>query len=228
MNTQLAKVLFNYRVTPQLTTWISPAELLHRQPRTRLDLLRPNTPLRVEEKQQVQKRKHDLKARARLFQNGDLVYVKNFSPGPQWVPGKVIEVSGPVSYVIQLNDGRQRRCHLRARMGDADTEEMSQIIPEDSIPFTPRTTSMATETATRNPYCSVRNWNLWTDRSTSMPTFPSVNDSGHRYPRRNRKPREHFESGTNWTVRTDLLLCMHAHFLCLCYAIVSVLIFCFF
>ena len=78
MNTQLAQGLFTYRVMPQSTTGVSPAELLlHRQPRTRLDLLRPNTPLRVEEKQQVQKRKHDSKSKTRSFQNGDLVYVKN-------------------------------------------------------------------------------------------------------------------------------------------------------
>ena len=175
MNTRLAKVFYTYRVTPQSTTGISPAELLlHRQPRTHLDLLHPNTPLRVE---QVQKQKYDLKARSRSFQNGDLVYVKNFSPGPQWVPGNVLEVSGPVSYVIQLNNGRQRRCHidhLRAQLGDTDTDEMSQIIPEDSIPFVPTTTETATptvqsetETTTSEPIVPT---------TTSTPTFSAVDD----------------------------------------------------
>ena len=60
MNTRLAKVLFLYRITPQGTTGVSPAELLlGRRPHTRLDLLRPNTAGRVEERQQQQKQQHD-------------------------------------------------------------------------------------------------------------------------------------------------------------------------
>ena len=56
MNTHLAKVLFSYRITPQGTTGVSPAELLlGRRPHTWLDLLRPNTAGRVEERQQQQK-----------------------------------------------------------------------------------------------------------------------------------------------------------------------------
>ena len=54
----LAKVLFSYRVTPQTTTGISPAELLlGRLPRTRLDLLKPHLAERVERKQ-TRKRGH--------------------------------------------------------------------------------------------------------------------------------------------------------------------------
>ena len=68
MNARLAKVLFTYRTTPHATTGISPAELLlGRSPRTRLDLLRPNTPERVEEKQQQQKKKHDVRAKPRIY-----------------------------------------------------------------------------------------------------------------------------------------------------------------
>ena len=214
MNTRLAQVLFTYRVTPQSTTGVSPAELLlHRQPRTRLNLLRPNSPLRVEEKQEVQKRKHDTKSRTRSFQSGDLVFVKNFNPGPQWIPGEVKEVSDPVSYVIQLKDGRQRRCHvdhLHARTGDTDTEEMSQIITEDSIPSTPPATPTNTETpAPETPDTptnqsetetvspeSIVPTTTTTTTSPTTPTLSSVDDSGHRYPRRNRKQREHFQTGT--------------------------------
>ena len=87
-------------------------------------------------------------------------------------------------------------------MGDADTDEVSQIIPEDSIHFTPTTTYTTTETATTvtptvQPETETTTSELIVSTTTSMPTFPSVDDSGHRYPRRNRKPREHFEPGTN-------------------------------
>ena len=51
MNARLAKVLFNYRIAPQSTTGVSPAELLlGRTPRTRLNLLKPNTAERVKSK----------------------------------------------------------------------------------------------------------------------------------------------------------------------------------
>ena len=41
------------------------------------------------------------------------VYVKDF-PSKKWVPGKVIEIRGPLSYLIQLSDGRVRRRHVDA------------------------------------------------------------------------------------------------------------------
>jgi len=42
LDTQLAKFLFRYRITPHATTGVPPAELLmQRKPRSRLDLLRP-------------------------------------------------------------------------------------------------------------------------------------------------------------------------------------------
>ena len=68
MTSRLSKVLLAYRMTPQSTTGNSPAEmLLGRRPRTRLDLLKPNTAERVERRQQEQKIWHDKSVRSRLF-----------------------------------------------------------------------------------------------------------------------------------------------------------------
>ena len=68
MNKRLAKVLFSYRITPQGTTGLAPAELLlGRCRRTQLDLLRPNMADRVEERQRQQKKQHDSKAKARIY-----------------------------------------------------------------------------------------------------------------------------------------------------------------
>ena len=95
-------------MTPQSTTGVSPYELLlGRRPRTRLDLLRPNTAERVEQKQHQQKVRHDTNTRVRTFEVGSTVFVKNFGPGRKWLPGKVTKVTGPVSYQIELTDGRQ-------------------------------------------------------------------------------------------------------------------------
>ena len=49
VRSRLAKFLFAYRLTPQSTTGVSPAEmLLGKRPRSRLDILRPLTAKRVE------------------------------------------------------------------------------------------------------------------------------------------------------------------------------------
>ena len=107
VNTRLAKVLFNYRITPQATTGISPSELmLGRRPRTRLDLCKPHTAVHVEEKQLQQKVVHDKKAKAMV---GDQVFVKNFSGNRRWLPGEIMKKTGPVSFHVRLEDGRVRR-----------------------------------------------------------------------------------------------------------------------
>ena len=126
MNNRLAEVLFTYRITPQSTTGVTPAELLlGKRPRTRLDLLKPHMAERVESKQQEQKAKHDSTARSRAFQTGDAVFVKNFVGGHRWLPGKISKKTEPVSFHVQLEDGRQRRCHqdhLRSRVVDDGTQ----------------------------------------------------------------------------------------------------------
>ena len=40
------------------------------------------------------------------------VYVKNFGRGSPWLPGVVQEARGPVSYTVELEDGRVVRRHV--------------------------------------------------------------------------------------------------------------------
>ena len=57
IRTRLAQVLLTYCLTPQSITGISPSELLlGRRPRSRQDLLKPNTAKRVESNQKNRKR----------------------------------------------------------------------------------------------------------------------------------------------------------------------------
>ena len=190
MNTRLAKVLLTYRMTPQSTTGISPSELLlGRRPRTRLDLLKPHTAERVENRQQQQKTKHDSIAKSRKFQVGDTVFLKNHGIGHNWLPGTIIKTTGPVSYSVRLEDGRVRRCHqdqLRSRVTDEDTQEMSEVMQDDSVPSAIPVTVESTVTPQ-------------SDIPHSEPTEPqsSATSVTHTYPRRNRKPREWFEPGSN-------------------------------
>ena len=68
IRSQIAKVLLAYRTTPHSTTGSTPASLLlGRNPRTRLDLLKPNTAEQIESKQLIQKKSHDNSVKSRLF-----------------------------------------------------------------------------------------------------------------------------------------------------------------
>ena len=63
LEVRVQQFLFKYRVTPQATTGVSPAELLMgRRIRTHLDLLYPDIQQRVRNKQICQKEDHDAHA----------------------------------------------------------------------------------------------------------------------------------------------------------------------
>ena len=86
------------------------------QPRTRLDLLKPNTESTVENGQIKHKVAHDRQARERTFANGERAYMRNFRTGSTWVREEITESSGPVSFVVKCGDGkliRRHRDHLR-------------------------------------------------------------------------------------------------------------------
>ena len=99
----LSRVLFQYRITPHSTIGVSPSELLYgRRIRSHLDLIQPDLARHVEAKQMAQKKNHDRHSRDRVFQIGDLVFIKNFGNGLPWLPGEIKEIQGPVSYSVLL------------------------------------------------------------------------------------------------------------------------------
>ncbi len=113
---KLSKFLFTYRITPHTTTGTAPAQLLMgRQLRTRLDRLFPDLSQRVQKHQAKQSQQHDTAKPLRSFMIDDSVYVKDFSsPTLSWIPGKVVKVSGPLSYHVELQSGRVVRRHVDA------------------------------------------------------------------------------------------------------------------
>ena len=118
---RIARFLFTYRITPQSTTQMSPAELLMgRRLRSRLDLLKPNLAQRVEKKQLQQKRNYDSCVRQRTFKEGEKVYAKNFRLfGQMWLPGKK---TGPVSVRVELTGGQV--VHHHDQISLCQTEEL--------------------------------------------------------------------------------------------------------
>ena len=115
----LCQWLFRYRTTPHTATSVTPAELMvGRKLKTRLDLLYPDLNSTVLRSQNRQRRDFNKTATARRLEIGNLVFARNFGHGSQWLPGFVIAMDGPVSYVVRLCDGRTWRRHgdqLRAR-----------------------------------------------------------------------------------------------------------------
>ena len=107
MQAKLYRFLLQYRITPHTTAGRSPAELLNgRKLKTRLDLLHPALQGRVKQKQSNMKKYHDGKTPLRLLSQGDGVSAKNFAAGPKWLSGKVVKITGPLSYEVELTDGR--------------------------------------------------------------------------------------------------------------------------
>ena len=91
---KLDRYLLAYPTAPHTVTEVSPAQLMFgRNLRTRLDLVKPDVRITVENKL-VQKEN----TACRSFEIGQSVTARNYRPGPKWLPGKVHRQTGPVSY----------------------------------------------------------------------------------------------------------------------------------
>ena len=107
LESQIARFLFHYRITPHSTTGIAPAELLMgRRSRSRLDRLYPNIADRVRKRQFDQKRGHDQHCQQRQLSAGQIVWVRNHATGQTWLPGIIFEVLSHQKFRISLTDGR--------------------------------------------------------------------------------------------------------------------------
>lgn len=91
-------------------------------------------PPRVKEKQKDQKKRHDQHAQVRPLSPGDNVYVRNFSISnhQKWLPGIILKQSEPVSYVVELSDGRvfrRHQDHVRLRQDAGPESNTSTDFP---------------------------------------------------------------------------------------------------
>jgi len=113
---KLSRFLLSYRITPQSTTGVSPSALLMgRRLRSRFDRLFPDLTKRVENQQVKQAQHHDSSKPLRTFQVADTVYVRDFCTSRlTWIPGKIVKVTGPLSYHVELLSGQVVRRHVDA------------------------------------------------------------------------------------------------------------------
>ncbi|XP_042150593.1 uncharacterized protein K02A2.6-like [Ixodes scapularis] len=126
LRTRLSRFLLSYRNTRHPTTRESPAQLmLQRHLRTRLDLLKPSVADCVASAHYRPQRQHPGQERA--FTAGDQVYARDYRSGHKWQPGTVAAQTGPVSFQVQVSQGRVWRRHqdqlLRAPSQDSGPSE---------------------------------------------------------------------------------------------------------
>ena len=116
MDCGLQSFLLHYRNTPQATTGRSPAELfLKRQLRTRFSLLKPDVISTVHQKQDVQKKNHDISTTSPAqFSVGEIVRVKStpqYGGVERYVKGAIAKVIGAYRYLVRIGN-RCRFVHL--------------------------------------------------------------------------------------------------------------------
>ena len=88
LSDKLARFLFHYRNTPHSTIGMIPAELLMgRKLRSRLDLVKPNLQQYVRDKQEHQRRQHDLHATQRTLGQSSGTLCHKFSFAHSLVKG---------------------------------------------------------------------------------------------------------------------------------------------
>ncbi|KAJ3589075.1 hypothetical protein NHX12_009923 [Muraenolepis orangiensis] len=75
---------------------------MHFKLRSRLDLLKPNVASEVEKAQEAQCARQQIHAKARSFQVGYKVQVRDNGRGEKWTPGVVSAETGPVSYTVNV------------------------------------------------------------------------------------------------------------------------------
>jgi len=119
----LMKFLLHYRITPHAVTGASPCSLfLGRNIRTRLDLLHPDIESRVQGKQLSQKAFVDQHRHMRHFTVGQSVLTRDFYNGARWIPGTIVAQTGPLSYRVRVQGGREWQRHIDHLLENSDTD----------------------------------------------------------------------------------------------------------
>ena len=81
------------------------------------------------------------------------MFARNYHHGDRWLPGVIQKKTGPVSFLVKLNDGRMRRCHqdqLRKHTVELSQElqtESNDTVPPVVIRESPSATASESSTA---------------------------------------------------------------------------------
>lgn len=107
---KIPNMLLGLRATPCAATNKSPAELLfNRRIRTLLDTINPHDQKRKRRENQIVR---NSQKKNRQTDVGQKVMYRNFSSGPRWLPGTVVNKDGPASYRVETGDGTVVSRHI--------------------------------------------------------------------------------------------------------------------
>jgi hypothetical protein len=139
ISSRLSEFLFRYRTTPHSTTGVTPSELLlGKKLRTILDMVHPDVRQSVSQAQTRQEASYNRRAKARVFVVNQPVWVKTFSKNEEkWSLGKIVDVIGPVTFQVEVNDKKMKRHadQLRHAGGTTTTSTTSGMHPESASPL---------------------------------------------------------------------------------------------
>ena len=173
---RLAEFLFTYRSTPHATTNVSPSELFQqRKLRTRFNLMKPDIRGYVTSKQAQQKQYHDKHAKPRFFFPGTPVMVRSFQEPNKWIPGIILQKLGPVTYQVEIANGRIQKRHI---------EHLILRRESSSVSTAPDATQL--DSAVRDNYHYPQDETIPAQLDRREPEQPVV----HRYPQRHHHPPE--------------------------------------
>ena len=145
-------------------------------------MLRPNLDNAVCEAQAKQKQYHDEHSRPRDFLPGDNVWTRDFRDNAtKWISGVVLQSVGPLSYMIQLDDGTLWKWHV------------NHIRQRVVKPPTSSSTSDSTETDT-SPFITYPLQSRNVKRSNTEQSPPSSVTIPRRNPPRDRRPPKRFQT----------------------------------
>lgn len=181
---RLQNFLLTYRTTPHSSTGVPPCELLMgRHLRTKWDLLRPDIRRNVRLSQRRQQRNHDCRVPLRQFYPGQFVVAKNMGTGASWIPGVIAQQLGPLTYLVDLRDGRLWKRHVDhlkdcpgAESVPVPDSENNSSTEFDESPQTPETVENSAPETASTPGSQVSG-------QTAPPSSPP-----RRYPTRDRRP----------------------------------------
>ena len=143
------------------------------------DLLRPDVGIKVHAAQSRQKKQHDQRSQMQQVEVGDSVNVRNYSRGPKWIPGTVIQETGPLSARIELEDGTVVRKH----------HDQVVVCPRPSVTL-PSKSSLSVDSGIILPDADLPE-GICGDSESRKNTEAAVSGSTtpvRRYPVRNRNP----------------------------------------
>ena len=135
LQSRLNKFLFQYWLTPQTTTGLSPAELMLGRRLHEVTIKFADAKCGHQGECQTTtapKVHHDTNCKLREFDAGDAVYIRNFKGTPLWLPGTIDKCRGPVSYSVKLQNGTVLKRHVDHIKGrQASTNDI--VGPEDGF-----------------------------------------------------------------------------------------------